>query len=986
MNGLTNEVDGSAAEAATIAPVDPIPKTEPTAKTLGMPGGTGSMSPGDLLGPYRLVRQLGAGGMGVVWEAEELENGRRVAIKLLAKSMAQDDQAMGRFLREGQLAAQLSHPRTTFVFSAAELDGAPYIAMELMPGDTLQDILGEQKKIPLNQAVDYILDIIDGLNAAHSMGVIHRDVKPSNCFLDSDGRAKVGDFGLSRPLLADGSLTQTGTFLGTPLYAAPEQIRGVDVDERTDIYSVGATLFTLVTGRTPFTGDALTVTAQIVTDAAPPIRSFVSDAPAELERIIAKCLEKSPEKRFQSLAHLRSALTPFATGGTTTADIGRRVAAYMIDVIALTLISQFILGSIGLFIGAQLQLAQDQEQVATNIVYLRLIGGIGTWLLFFLYFAICETISGKTLGKRILRLQTVNQNGERPEFWRSALRSFMVPSGFGLILFLHAYLFLYAAAMQSSVDELGWMYAVNSLFNYGPVVFCLLFMRKSNGLRGLHGLLTGTRVERVHGASSLEVRLDVPVVTPEPLSEEGQAYGPFRPVGSLGSVDGMQVLVAKDDVLDRSVFLCVSEGPKRFTESRLSMARMGRPRWLQGGMDGERHWDAFEAIDGFPLSHYLKEGNPAEWDDIRSFLAGLASELLTSIEEDSLPEDLTSDHIWIDRAGNAKLLEYSTFGSVNSKATDDPLVPHGNAVAMFFQVVLEFTNGRVLPVSASRFLEEIQQRPKDLESLRWAHGELERLGSMQTTLGWDSRLGILSISFGTEWIVLASIAFLTQLALRFLIPNRVDIQCAIGFVLTMGVAFAFGALTRGGPVFHFFGIAVRTKRGGEASPLRCGWRNMIAWTPPCALFVSYMMVTAIGFALLAQNPAMSQTGSSPTSVADNSAADNLAPSTDSARSPDVGEAPEADEDPETDRETGTASQLAPDRGSNEPPTEGARVEPMTPEQFREEFGSNPFFLVLMACGCSPLMVILTIVGAIVSIVNPGRGIQDYFAGTRLVMK
>jgi serine/threonine protein kinase len=145
-------------------------------------------------GDYRLVRRIGHGGMGTVWEAEQRGNGRRVALKLLSTRLVKSPRGLQRFLREGQLAANVSHPRSTFVFEAGTDGDVPFIVMELMPGRTLADVIaGSDGRLPTERAVDFILDVLDGLEAAHAAGVIHRDVKPSNCFVDSDGRIKVGD-------------------------------------------------------------------------------------------------------------------------------------------------------------------------------------------------------------------------------------------------------------------------------------------------------------------------------------------------------------------------------------------------------------------------------------------------------------------------------------------------------------------------------------------------------------------------------------------------------------------------------------------------------------------------------------------------------------------------------------------------------------------------------------------------------------------------
>ncbi|MGH7137886.1 MAG: protein kinase domain-containing protein, partial [Pirellulales bacterium] len=320
-------------EVASDATLDyrPVTDASPTQPQAIADGGVSSSPPVDRVGNYRLLKSLGQGGMGVVWEAEQTGTGRRVALKLLSPRLRPTAENVERFLREGKSAASISHPRSTFVFDAGQQDGQPYIAMELMPGRTLKDELDESGPLGAERAVDCILDVIDGLEAAHALGVIHRDVKPSNCFIDSDGRIKIGDFGLSKSLVSDAELTKTGSFLGTPQFAAPEQVRGGAVDQRTDVYSVGATLFCLLTGRGPFVGDAAAVIAQIVSDSAPPLSSLRPEVRLSLSRIVARALEKDPNRRYQDLAGLRRALLPFATGGVSIADIGRRLAAYMLD-------------------------------------------------------------------------------------------------------------------------------------------------------------------------------------------------------------------------------------------------------------------------------------------------------------------------------------------------------------------------------------------------------------------------------------------------------------------------------------------------------------------------------------------------------------------------------------------------------------------------------------------------------------------------------
>ncbi|HMF19168.1 MAG TPA: serine/threonine-protein kinase, partial [Gemmataceae bacterium] len=190
------------------------------------------------LGGYQLTRELGSGGMGAVYEAQETASGRRVAVKLITPEFAGAGDAVDRFRQEGRIASMVAHPRCVFVLSVDEEAGQPYIVMELMPGSTLKDLVDREGPLAPQDAIAKILDVIEGLQAAHRLEVIHRDVKPSNCFLEPDGRVKIGDFGLAKSLVKDAHLTKTGAFVGTPHFASPEQIKSEPIDQQTDVYSV----------------------------------------------------------------------------------------------------------------------------------------------------------------------------------------------------------------------------------------------------------------------------------------------------------------------------------------------------------------------------------------------------------------------------------------------------------------------------------------------------------------------------------------------------------------------------------------------------------------------------------------------------------------------------------------------------------------------------------------------------------------------------
>lgn len=279
-----------------------IDQNAPTLLPDGKAEGKAGVALAQSVGGYRLLRSLGAGGMGSVYEAEETASGRRVALKLIGASFASSSDAVERFRQEGRIASMLVHPRCVFVLSVDEDAGRPYIVMELMEGTTLKDLVERRGPLSPEEAIAKVLDVIEGLQAAHRLEVIHRDVKPSNCFLEPDGRVKVGDFGLAKSLVKESHLTKTGAFVGTPHFASPEQVRGDGIDRQTDVYSVAATLYYLLTGQPPFFGSDPTATlARIVSDPITPLRRIRPELPAALDRVVMRGLERDRKRRWPDL-------------------------------------------------------------------------------------------------------------------------------------------------------------------------------------------------------------------------------------------------------------------------------------------------------------------------------------------------------------------------------------------------------------------------------------------------------------------------------------------------------------------------------------------------------------------------------------------------------------------------------------------------------------------------------------------------------------
>ena len=371
-------------------------------------------------GGYRLLGLLGRGGMGTVYEAEQHATGRRVALKVLAQQLDSPD-LRHRFLREGRLAAGIRHPNSLYVFGSEEIEGVPVISMEIAGSGTLKDKLKKRGPLPVTEAVDAILDVIAGLEAAFDGGVLHRDIKPSNCFVSPDGSVKIGDFGISLSTLVrdDSYVTATGAIMGTPAFASPEQLRGDNLDVRADIYSVGATLFTLLTNRAPFEGEnAVQVVAHAVNQKPKPLTEFRKDVPPGLARVVVRCLAKEPEERYADYRALRNALLPFSSQVPEPAKMEVRALAGWIDYIAALVIPYVVIMlSVG---GAEFQLQPLVDHTLYSARYYFLLLGLG-----FLYFGITEGFWGAGLGKRLLGLSVVRTDGRLPGLGRALLRLFI---------------------------------------------------------------------------------------------------------------------------------------------------------------------------------------------------------------------------------------------------------------------------------------------------------------------------------------------------------------------------------------------------------------------------------------------------------------------------------------------------------------------------------------------------------------------------------
>ena len=328
------------------------------------------LEPGSSIGHYRIVASLGAGGMGEVYRATDSRLGREVAIKSLPAELAGQPERLARLRREAQLLAALNHPHIAAIHGLEEIDGHPFLVLELVEGDTLAARL-ERGAIPVAEALDLAAQIADGLEEAHEKGIVHRDLKPANVAVTAAGKVKILDFGLAKvceddpaggrpgsdlsqsPTLTGLAGTRAGVILGTAAYMSPEQARGKPVDKRSDIWAFGVVLFEMLTGRRAFAGETVSDILAAVLTRDPPLDALPAAAPGALRRLLARCLERDPKRRLRDIGEARIALQEIAAGGAepeSSAQEGRATPTPRFQLVALAA-SAVIVGAIALYAG-----------------------------------------------------------------------------------------------------------------------------------------------------------------------------------------------------------------------------------------------------------------------------------------------------------------------------------------------------------------------------------------------------------------------------------------------------------------------------------------------------------------------------------------------------------------------------------------------------------------------------------------------------------
>ena len=731
-------------------------------------------------GGYRLLGLLGRGGMGAVYEAEQLATGRRVALKMLGQQLDSPDMRK-RFLREGRLAAGVNHPNSLYIFGSEEIEGLPVITMEIAGSGTLKDRLKKHGPLPVTEAVDAILDVSSGLEAALAAGVLHRDIKPSNCFVSPEGSVKVGDFGLSVSTLArtDTFITAHGKILGTPAYASPEQLRGDKLDVRADIYSVGATLFTLLTDRAPFEGDnAVQVVANAVNQKPKPLTELRADTPPGLEKVVARCLAKEPDGRYGDYKTLRNALLPFSSKEPEPASMNVRGSAGWIDFLIAFLVPYVVL-----------MLSVGGEKLTSWPIYERSLYSaryyIALWSFGFLYFAIVEGIWGAGLGKYLKGLRVVRTNGRPPGLVRALIR-IIIPIGIIEVVRNPLNMILISDSEWLWIQIVTYVVTANACA-WIPVLFTLR-ARRENGFATLWDLVSGTRVV-IKPKGTVRPTIEPPA-KPQISTEGADSFGPYRIIKEL--VPGKWI-AATDPVLRRSVWLMRRNLPE-LPLARRNLSRHGRLRWLQKVQTPEAIWDAFEATEGIPFSSLIEGDKLLPWSNLRHWLHDLASELWAATGDKTLPSELSLDHIWITTNGHAVLLD-EPWPDVQTCAES---IAVGDLAGQqrFLSVIAASAESTTLPLHARGMLQNLALAK--FEKLSFLAGTLRGLLGKPAQVSKGIRTGSIFMMPLYFW-TLAFVGFFQEEIIQ-------QWKDSLGWLLMITIMMALGAIA----LFQFLGLALRS--------------------------------------------------------------------------------------------------------------------------------------------------------------------------------
>src|SRR6202163_593501 len=377
---------------------------------------------GQQVSHYRILGKLGGGGMGVVYEAEDLSLGRHVALKFIPENLAGDPKSLERFTREARAASQLNHPNICTIHGIEDNHGHPFIVMEKLDGESLKHHIGGQA-MNLEEVLDVGVQVADALVASHNKGIVHRDIKPANIFLTPTGQVKVLDFGLAKLVHTPGaeevdqSLTAVGIIPGTAVYMSPEQARSETIDARSDLFSFGVVLYEMATGKKPFSGNSSLMTLDAVLHQKPtPPRDLNPKIPIELQGNIGKAMEKDRTHRYQSATEIRSDLsvlkreaesgtlksnTAILRAASKTFSRNSRFQTYLVVAMAALLVT--VLASVGAWWFKHREVASAEQRNAIAVLPLQNLNG--DYSIDFLRFALADELTSVLTYSRTLEVR-----------------------------------------------------------------------------------------------------------------------------------------------------------------------------------------------------------------------------------------------------------------------------------------------------------------------------------------------------------------------------------------------------------------------------------------------------------------------------------------------------------------------------------------------------------------------------------------------------
>ena len=602
------------------------------------------LPPGSSFGAYRINRLLGRGGMGAVYEAVHRDDGRVVALKLLSVELDNMDSRQ-RFLREGQTAAAINHPNAVYIYGTEEIDGVPVISMELVPGGTLEEKVKERGPLPIAEAIEDIIQVIDGLDAALNAGVLHRDVKPANCFVNASSVVKIGDFGLSKPVdsAEQQKLTQTGVFLGTPVFSSPEQLLGEKLDARSDIYAVGVTFYYLLTGALPYSsGSMMQVVAAVLNGSPAPLTSHREDLPQSVVDVVMKSIARKSADRYQNYGEFRAAVIALRKPEASPASIWDRFKAAVVDGVAITMVT-WIIFQIILAASGSPWTSISPEGMRANFA-------IG-FVVALLIVAVPEGLRGLSLGKWLVGIRVVKVDGSLPG----------VPRALGRALILQVINFVSLIAQLTGVDQ-NTKASLAFLTGVGLRLFLFATWRRSNGNMLLHDWLTGTRVIRPM-TGALKRHHEAQRRTAPTLAGTERRIGAYTVVGALSEDDS--VLIGWDPSMHRLVWIVPqTDGTADVPQSRRDLARLTRLRWVAGRRVAGENWDAYESPLGESLAERLERAVP--WSVMQEWVLDLTSEFIAAQRDGTLPGALSASALWVTSSDRIVVPESASRGDAGA--------------------------------------------------------------------------------------------------------------------------------------------------------------------------------------------------------------------------------------------------------------------------------------------------------------------------------